>query len=177
MNWVTNYVTPRTKILLDKLTVPQLVKELPRILWNPTARYRFHNSPPLEPILSQINPVHVLHPTPLRYVLTLSSNVVRLPGAELRDCYFLPIAQTHQSSYSMGTRGSFHGVKAAGAWDWPPPPSTAEVKNGCSYTSTPPHASIMYTETNLPLWPSLLAIKLCHAQCSREQSIRHKKLY
>jgi hypothetical protein len=43
----------------------------------------------------------------------------------------------HPASYPMGTRGSFPGVK------WPEreadhsPPSTAEVKNAWSYTSTP----------------------------------------
>jgi hypothetical protein len=44
----------------------------------------------------------------------------------------------HPTSYLMDTKGSFPGVKAAGAWSWQPT-SSAVVKNMWMYTSAFPY--------------------------------------
>jgi hypothetical protein len=46
----------------------------------------------------------------------------------------------HPASYPMGTRGSFLGVKRPRREADHSPPSSAEVKNAWSYTSTPQYA-------------------------------------
>lgn len=47
-------------IVLKKLTIPQLVKDFPRILRNHIIYYRVHNSSSLVQLQGQINPVHIL---------------------------------------------------------------------------------------------------------------------
>ena len=53
------YPTPQSRVLLEKITVSQLTKEL-ATLQNHSIHYCIHNSPPFDLIPSQINPFHTL---------------------------------------------------------------------------------------------------------------------
>jgi len=56
----TTEPSPYSSLLLKQLRVPPTVKKFPSYYGTPSVHYRVHNSPPLVPILSKINPVHVL---------------------------------------------------------------------------------------------------------------------
>ena len=55
---LTYLLTPRSSVLLEKLTGFAANQEIPLILWNPKVHYRTHNRPTTVPILSQLQPVH-----------------------------------------------------------------------------------------------------------------------
>jgi hypothetical protein len=50
------------------------------------------------------------------------------------------VTGVHPTSYTMGTGGSFPGVKQPGREADHSPPTSAEVKKMWIYTSTPPYA-------------------------------------
>jgi hypothetical protein len=87
----TGIVTIRTAYLCSTYLLTELrpfweaancaaTQELPRIIRNPKVHHRVHKSRPLVPILSQIDPVHTIHPISKIYF-----NIVHSPTYSTSD--------------------------------------------------------------------------------------------
>jgi hypothetical protein len=59
----------------SEAAISAATQELPSTLWNPQVHYRAHKSPPLVPILSQMNPIQTI----LYYLTKIYFNIVYPP--------------------------------------------------------------------------------------------------
>jgi hypothetical protein len=62
LRWVTGRITPWSKVLLEKLTITQLVKKFPAFYANRRFVTVLTKPPPPDPILSHMNSANVLTP-------------------------------------------------------------------------------------------------------------------
>ena len=92
--WILTYfLTPWSRVLLEKLTGFAANQEIPRILWNPKVHYRTHKRAPPFPILSQLHPV----PTTPPHFLKIHLNII-LPSTSWSPQWSLSLRYTEQNN-------------------------------------------------------------------------------
>jgi hypothetical protein len=85
-------LTPWCRALFEKLNVTQFVRKYPTFLWNLKAHYCVHKCPPLDPILSQLNPVHPIDP----HLPKVHLNII-LPPTPRSSEWSLPLGPPNQN--------------------------------------------------------------------------------
>jgi hypothetical protein len=82
----------------SKATSRSATQDFPNISWNPKVHYRVHQSPPLVPILSQINPVHItqsyfskIHFNIIPYLPLDLPSGLRISSFPTKILYYIPI--------------------------------------------------------------------------------------
>ena len=79
-------------------------EEIPRILWNPMVQHRIHKCSRPIPIPSQLDPVHIPHPTSWRSILIVSSRLrLGLPSGLFPLGFPTKILYTHFLSPTRAT--------------------------------------------------------------------------
>ena len=88
-------LTPRNRVLLEKLKGFAASQEIPRILWNAKVHYCSHKCPLPVPILSQLDPVH----TPTSYFLKIHPNIIH-PFTSGFPKWFFPSGSPTKTLYT-----------------------------------------------------------------------------
>jgi len=84
----------RNKVLLETLSLQEIKKRITRILCNPNVHHcHMHNSAPLVPILSQINPSRP-QPISLRSILTIQQKPTKCTFSKLIFQFLILVSST-----------------------------------------------------------------------------------